>query len=109
MVLLLIGSGVRWYKSRQLSQVLSVRGGELELPITDSIFYQQPTPDNPLNINTADQLHIEMLPGIGPVKAESIIRHREKHGRFEDADDLMDVYGIGPKTVSQIRKLIITE
>lgn len=108
--LLLIGSGVRWYKHRQLSKVLTVHGTEQPaLPVTDSLFYQQPTPENPLNLNSADRHHLELLPGIGPVRAERIIAYRDKNGLFKEIDDLTEVYGIGPKTIRQIRKLVTVE
>ena len=57
-----------------------------------------------LNSATADEL--TGLPGIGPVKAESIVRHRENNGPFSRVDDLLDVSGIGTATLDSIRELV---
>ncbi|MCI5148508.1 MAG: ComEA family DNA-binding protein [Candidatus Electrothrix sp. MAN1_4] len=56
-----------------------------------------------VNINTGDKDELVSLPGIGPVKAEAIIKYREENGLFKDIDDLEKVYGIGEKTVARIK------
>lgn len=64
----------------------------------------------PVNINTADaQALASHLKGIGLAKAEAIVIHREAHGPFQSADDLLQVKGIGKKTVEQNRDLIRIE
>jgi competence protein ComEA len=50
----------------------------------------------PVNLNTADVAALDGLPGIGPVLAQRIVDHRDKHGPFRQVDDLLDVPGIGP-------------
>ena len=57
-----------------------------------------------VNINTATQVELETLKGIGPAKAKAIIDHRKKNGLFKSADDLQKVSGIGPVTVQKLRK-----
>ncbi|WVU12045.1 ComEA family DNA-binding protein [Natranaerobius thermophilus JW/NM-WN-LF] len=81
----------------------------------DDIDYEsQLVPDNKsqgdtkININTADITLLESLPGIGPVRAESIIKHREKVGEFTSIEQIMDVNGIGPGIFNQIKELIVT-
>ena len=59
-----------------------------------------------LNLNTATQLELEDLPGIGPVKARRIIQFRETHHGFSRVEDLEQVYGIGPKTIANLRALV---
>lgn len=59
-----------------------------------------------VNINTASQQDLETLPGIGPAKAEAIIKYREEHGSFHQVDDLTKVNGIGQKTIDSIRDSI---
>ncbi|SDY86855.1 helix-hairpin-helix domain-containing protein [Tindallia californiensis] len=51
--------------------------------------------DGMININTADVKLLETLPGIGPVLAQRIVDYRNQHGKFNHADDLMNVAGIG--------------
>lgn len=60
-----------------------------------------------LNLNTATQQELEELPGIGPVKARSIIQFRESHHGFSRVEDLDEVYGIGPATIANLRSLVI--
>jgi competence protein ComEA len=46
---------------------------------------------------------LEELPGVGPVTAAAIIDYRTQNGPFATVDDLIDVTGIGPSTLEQIR------
>lgn len=64
-------------------------------------------PEVKININTASKEELETLPGIGPVRAQNIIDHRQKHGRFTSVDELLNVKGIGDKTLQKIRDLVI--
>ncbi|MCY3642848.1 MAG: ComEA family DNA-binding protein [Acidimicrobiaceae bacterium] len=56
-----------------------------------------------VDINTANAASLESLPGIGPSLAAAIVEHRQRHGPFAAVDDLIDVSGIGPAKLEQIR------
>ena len=57
-----------------------------------------------VNINTASADAIaNALDGIGSVKAQAIVEHREAQGLFKTPDDIMQVKGIGKATYQQIR------
>lgn len=58
-----------------------------------------------ININTADASALQELPGIGPSKAEAIIRYREQTP-FTSIEQLNEVDGIGEKTMEQLTPLI---
>jgi competence protein ComEA len=58
-----------------------------------------------ININTASQIQLETLPGIGPVTAKKIIAHRESQP-FSAPGDLENVSGIGPAKMAAVRDLI---
>ena len=62
-----------------------------------------------VNINTADHETLATLPGVGDVKAEAIIQYRKDHGEFKNAEDLVNVKGIGPKTIKKLAKDITIE
>ena len=63
---------------------------------------------DPVNVNTASAEEIsQSLKGIGLSKAQSIVAYREAHGAFEHADELVNVKGIGIRTVDQNRGLIL--
>ncbi len=56
----------------------------------------------PVNINTADAQTIsQSLKGIGLKKSEAIVTYRTKNGAFKTIDELMNVKGIGDKTVKK--------
>jgi competence protein ComEA len=56
-----------------------------------------------INVNTASAIELEALPGVGEVLAAAIVRYRTEHGPFATVDDLVDVSGIGPLTLEEIR------
>lgn len=59
-----------------------------------------------IRINDADARTLIALPGIGEVKAQRIVEYRATHGPFRRAEDLLNIYGIGPKTLEKIKPLI---
>jgi len=64
----------------------------------------------PLNINTATQIELTALPGIGEYKAAQIIQWRESHGEFMTKADLVNVKGIGKGTVTKLAdKIAVTD
>ncbi len=62
-----------------------------------------------INVNEDPWWKIAALPNIGMVKSKRIVSFREKSDRaqpFSCADDLLQIYGIGPKTVAQLEPLL---
>lgn len=68
----------------------------------------EPAAPGLININTADAALLTMLPGIGEVTADRIIAHRTEYGPFQSCEELLNVSGIGEKTLSQILPYITT-
>ena len=58
-----------------------------------------------LNAATAQQL-ADSLPGIGPAKAARIVQWRDENGPFPNVQQLLDVHGIGPKTLERLLPLL---
>ncbi|OZU89909.1 competence protein ComEA [Virgibacillus indicus] len=56
-----------------------------------------------VRINYASQQEIESLSGIGPSKAAAIIQHRDEYGFFRTLEDLLEVSGIGEKTLETLK------
>ncbi|MDD3609274.1 MAG: helix-hairpin-helix domain-containing protein [Halothiobacillaceae bacterium] len=57
----------------------------------------------PVDVNTADAVALEQVKGIGPKKAEAIVKYRQEHGPFQSLDDLVKVPGIGDKSLEGLR------
>lgn len=60
-----------------------------------------------IKINQASKEEIEQLNGIGPAKAQAIVDHREENGPFQQVDDLLEVNGIGEKTLENVKEDIV--
>jgi len=87
-----------WVKNEQITE------GNLKLKNTSAI-----TPENPLNINTASEEELQLLPGIGPVTAKRIIEYRNNVDLFSSVERLDDVPGIGPKKMLRLEGLICVQ
>lgn len=59
-----------------------------------------------IELNTADAAALCSLPGIGQSRAKDILAWRETNGPFETAEDLLQVPGIGEKTLEELREYI---
>lgn len=59
-----------------------------------------------VDLNTATAEQLDALPGVGPVLAQHILDWRSAHGRFDSADQLRDVSGIGPSKFADLRPLV---
>jgi competence protein ComEA len=70
-----------------------------------------PTPNRPLliHINSATVDELKQLEGIGETKAQAIIDYREENGPFTSVDELLNVYGIGEKTLTGFRDQIVID
>ncbi|MEQ8524122.1 phospholipase D-like domain-containing protein [Gracilimonas sp.] len=63
----------------------------------------------PININTADEATLQLLPGIGPAYSKRIIQYRMENGSFKSVDEITNIRGIGPKTLQKLRPIITLE
>ena len=62
----------------------------------------------PLDLNSATVKQLEALPAIGQKHAKSIIASRNaRGGRFTNVDQLLEIDGIGPKTLDAIRPYVV--
>ena len=62
-----------------------------------------------ININTASAETLKKIPGIGSVIANNIILLRQKKGKFNTLDELIEVKRIGSKKLSNIKKYLYLE
>lgn len=55
-----------------------------------------------INLNAATLDQLDTLPGVGPVTAQKILDWRTAHGSFTAIDELLEVDGIGEKTLADM-------
>ena len=93
--------------------VIGESGKEIKAPSTEddapAAELTPPSPEGPMNINVASQEQLQLLPGIGEVKAHAIVDFRNAHGPFAETSEITSVPGIGPTTYENIRHLITVE
>lgn len=61
-------------------------------------------PEGPVDLNRAHPKDLEQITGIGPALARRIVEARTRRGRFRTVDDLLEVPGIGPRTLEILRE-----
>ena len=66
-------------------------------------------PAGAVELNSAAQQELDLLPGIGPVKAAAIIDYRAEHGPFSDVQELLEVPGIGEATLEGLRDYVCAD
>jgi len=93
------------------------------IPIEENITYQTITKKkktnassksekllpNSININTASERELQKLPRIGPSKAQLIVEYRNTRGKLNSIDELLEVKGIGEKTLEKLKPFIFIE
>jgi competence protein ComEA len=90
----LLVDGERVYVPR-LGEAVPVAGGDAA------------SSSGPIDLNTANESQLDTLPGIGPATAKAIVDERARRGgRFTSVDDLLNVRGIGPAKLEQLRPLV---
>ena len=62
-----------------------------------------------VNVNTATLEELQLLPGIGPSRARSILAMREQRGGFKSVDELAEVKGIGQASLARLRPFVRLE
>jgi competence protein ComEA len=58
-----------------------------------------------VNVNDADVDTLQLIPGIGPSRADAIVAYRKQH-TFKRIDDLTRIRGIGRKSLTAMRPFL---
>lgn len=90
LLVLLVSAGAVWWQ----------RGGSTQVEYERRL--RQPLPFQ-IDINTCDWPELAQVSGIGETLARRIIDHREERGGFRDAQEILDVKGIGPKKLAELQ------
>ncbi|MDO3379117.1 ComEA family DNA-binding protein [Geoalkalibacter halelectricus] len=84
-----------------------VLGGVIQASAQEQVT-QQVAPATLININKASAEQLQALPGIGAVKARSIVAYRENQP-FGAVEEILAVDGIGAATLERIRNQITVD
>jgi len=60
-----------------------------------------------VNINTASADELQLLPGVGPVRAQAILAERKHRGGYKRIEGLAEVRGIGESMLEKLRPHVI--
>ncbi|MBT3223296.1 MAG: ComEA family DNA-binding protein [Proteobacteria bacterium] len=60
----------------------------------------------PINVNEADEMALQAIPGVGMSTSAAIVADRRHRGPFYGVQDLMRVKGIGPSTVEILEPFV---
>jgi len=63
----------------------------------------EPALDGVVNVNTASIEELQLLPGVGEVRAHAILARRSEEGSFKSVDEIVEVKGIGPAMLERLR------
>ncbi|HJO24300.1 MAG: helix-hairpin-helix domain-containing protein [Myxococcota bacterium] len=59
-----------------------------------------------VNVNTASAEELQLLPGIGEVRAREVVALRQRRGAFKSVDELKEVTGIGDAGLKRLRPFV---
>ncbi|MEE9295240.1 MAG: helix-hairpin-helix domain-containing protein [Phycisphaerae bacterium] len=62
-----------------------------------------------IDVNSAEEAQLDLLPGIGPRLAARIVEERRTEGSFASLDELMRVPGLGPRLVERLRPYAVAD
>jgi competence protein ComEA len=97
LVALVIAMDPTWSRIASAAPVVQTAPSDAEPPA------RKPTQlAGKLNLNTATEQQLMMLPRVGPTKAEAVVAWRKKNGGFKRIVDLRRVKGFGYKTFKRL-------
>lgn len=85
------------------------KGEQQEKPLQAAANGLSQEEDGKIRINSASVEELQKLQGIGPSKAQAIVTYREENGPFKTVEDLLEVSGIGEKTLENIKDDIVID
>ena len=99
------------YGLHSLSQMQQIRvlPSELLNQISDSLYFEPTHNANKLDINSATEVMLVALPGLGAYTAAKIIAYRERLGGFLALDQLQEIQGIKPEILQKVLPYLVLE
>ena len=73
------------------------------LAVSPALPVAKGTVEGVVNINTASAEQLQMLPGVGEVRARAILAERKERGGFKSVEDLRAIKGVGNSLLERMR------
>ena len=73
------------------------------LAVSPALAVEKSALEGVVNINTASAEQLQMLPGVGEVRARAILAERKGRGGFKSVEDLRAVKGVGDSLLERMR------
>lgn len=106
LLLLFVAMGGTWRIASAAPPVLAATKAGTEAETERPLKKSAKDLSGKLNLNTATEEQLMMLPTIGPAKAERIVTWRKKNGGFKRIADLRRVKGFGYKTFKRLEPFL---
>jgi|SRR5215471_14562232 len=62
-----------------------------------------------LNLNRATAEELTLVPGVGPLLAQALVRARGESGAFRTWDEVLSVRGVGPTKLKSLQRWTVLE
>lgn len=107
LVALIIAMGGSWTTAASAAPTIVAAAPKLSPDDPDARPHPvKKAPAGRINLNTATEEQLMLLPTVGPAKAERIVAWRKKNGGFKRVADLRRVKGFGYKTFKRLEPLL---
>lgn len=114
LVVLFVASGARWGWNQvgeevtpSASSVVVELAAEANEALSEAEARARPLePGERLDLNSASEIELDRLPGVGPALARAIVADRAERAGYRSRSELADVRGIGPTLLARLEPLV---
>jgi competence ComEA-like helix-hairpin-helix protein len=105
----LVGSAVSIWDYHRPSALDEFRVIHKAVPVPTPVAVETTETQQPIRLNSGSEGELEQLPTIGPKTALRIVEYRRQHGAFKTLEDLLNIHGVGQRTLEKIRPHVVLE
>ena len=107
LALALLGLGASMWHGRKTPVIESSQVSRQQVASIEAKDATESKHRRALDVNVATESDLASLRGVGPVLAKRIVEYRAENGPFICVEELLNVKGIGPKTLAGIERGVV--